>query len=82
MKHSVGRVIFTLPDARAGFENCVMNDAYVYNVVEFCQHFTKAVYDWFEANRDDETIKANIPRLMQYRQGGLSPYIVGMTVLA
>ncbi|QBK32134.1 hypothetical protein [Roseitalea porphyridii] len=82
MKHSVARVIFTLPDSGFTFTNSRMNDAYVYSVVDFCRVFTDAVYRWFEANQDDETVVANLPRLMQYREGGLSPYIVGATVLA
>lgn len=82
MKHNVARVIFSLPNSGSTFVNCQMNDAYVYSVVDFCKVFTDAVYRWFEANKDDATIMANIPRLMQYRQGGLAPYIKGPTVLA
>jgi hypothetical protein len=82
LKHNVARVIFALPNSGATFVNCQMNDAYVYSVVDFCKLFTGAVYRWFEANKEDATITANILRLMQYREGGLAPYIVGPTVLA
>jgi hypothetical protein len=82
MKHNVGRVIFALPNSGFTIVNSQFNDAYVYSVVDFCRLFTEAVYHWFEANREDTTVNANLPRLMQYRPGGMPPYIVGPTVLA
>lgn len=82
LKHNVGRVIFALPNSGFTMVNCKANDAYIYSVVDFCLHFTEAVYHWFEANRGDETVQTDLPRLMQYRQGGLPPYISGPTVLA
>ena len=82
LKHNVGRIIFALPGGSPGFVNCVANDAYVYSVVDFCKHFTDAVFKWFEANKNDANIQANIPRLMQYRVGGFAPYFHGLTVLA
>ena len=82
LKHNVARVIFIPPNSSATFVNCQLNDAYYYSVVDFCRNFTTAVYRWFEAHRDDESVKANLPRLMQYRRGGFAPYIEGQTVLA
>jgi hypothetical protein len=81
LKHNVARVIFALPGP-ATFVDCRFNDAYVYSVVNFCRNITHAVYLWLEAHKSDATIQANLPRLMQYRKGGLAPYIVGPTVLA
>lgn len=81
LKHNVGRVIFALPGSMT-FVNCQLNDAYFYSVVDFCRGFTDAVHRWMEANKSDATIQANLPKLMQYRAGGLPPYIVGATVLA
>ena len=81
LKHSVARVIFALP-GRGQIVNTIMDDAYVYSVVDFCQQFTTAVYRWCEAHKADEAVQANMPRLMQYRVGGLAPYIGGITVLA
>lgn len=81
LKHNVARVIFALP-GKATLVNCQLNDAYVYSAVDFCKNFTQAVYQWMEKNKENEMVKANTPRLMQYRPGGLSPYINGATVLA
>jgi len=82
LKHNVGRVIFALPDGTGNaFINCQMNDAYFYSAVEFCKNFTQAVFDWMEANKQSETVRANIGRLMQYRNG-FPPYVAGAMVLA
>jgi hypothetical protein len=82
LKHNVGRVIFVPPPHAKSFANNKAEDAYLYGVVDFCRNFTDAVFDWFEASRDNHIIKMNLPRLMQYREEGLSPYISGVTVLA
>jgi len=63
-------------------QDCRSNDAYLFSVVEFCQTVTTAVYNWFEANRNDPHVQANIDRLMQYRAGGLAPHVLGPTVIA
>lgn len=81
LKHNVARVIFTLPDSNSR-ANFLLNDAYMYGVVEFCVNFTHAVFAWVEANKQDPNLQVNTPRLMQYRIGGVSPYVVGPTVLA
>lgn len=82
LTHSVARIIFALPNSGATFVNCQFNDAYVYSIVDFCKHFTGAAFNWMERHKDDQTVLRNMPRLMQYRHGGLEPYIQGATVLA
>lgn len=81
LKHSVARVVFA-PPGGVTLVNCRFNDAYVYSVVDFCQNITNAVTKWVAEHEADATIQANLPRLMQYRVGGMAPYITGMTVLA
>ena len=79
---TVERVLF-LPKTSGGtWVNNVFNDAYVYSVVEFCRNMCDAAYEWYEANRDDPIVKANSERMVQYHPEGLSPYIVGMGVIA
>jgi hypothetical protein len=83
MRHNVARVIFRLPQPDGNnFVNCISNDAYFYSVVPFCGLFTDAVFRWADANRDHPRMVENLPRLMQYRYGGLPPYVGGETVLA
>jgi hypothetical protein len=81
LKHNVARVVFAIP-GKLTLVNCIGNDAYIYSVVDFCKHFTEAVYRWMEKNKEHANVKANLPRLMQYRFGGMPPYVVGQTVLA
>lgn len=82
LTHSVARVIF-VPPTPSGHTivNCRANDAYIYSLVDFCKAFTDSVYRWFESNKENEVLKKNLPKLMQYRTG-FSPYIAGITVLA
>jgi hypothetical protein len=81
LKHNVGRVIFALPDQGSSYVNCQLNDAYFYSAVDFCRNFTAAVHIWFEKNKDNETVKSNLPRLMQYRVGGMKGYVEGETTV-
>jgi hypothetical protein len=66
LKHSVSRVIFTPRDG-GQFENCLVNDSYLYGAVQFCRNFTQLVHAWAEKHHTDEQVKVNMPRLMQYR---------------
>jgi hypothetical protein len=81
LKHRVARVIFALPKG-GGIVNSTVNDAYIYDVVSFCENFTRAVAVWFEKHKNDATVQANLPRLMQYYPQGLAPYVVGFPVIA
>ena len=81
LKHTVERVIF-LPPGDGAFINGKINGAYIYSIDAFCGLFTKAVHKWFESNRDDEIVCKNMPRLMQYRQGGMPPYLTCRMALA
>lgn len=85
LKHNVARVIFALPPVNGQasvFVDCHMRDAYFYSVVEFCKKITTTVHSWMNTNKDDANIRRNLPNLMQYRENGFPPYIVGATVLA
>lgn len=81
LKHNVSRVIFALPGTVGSLANNKLNDMYFYGVVEFCRAFTEAVYTWSEANRDHPQMVANLPRLMQYREG-IPPFWDNIRVLA
>lgn len=83
LKNGVARVIFMLPCTMAApIVNCKINDSWVYSAEEFCRNICQAVHDWSEAHRDDPQMIANLPNLIQYREGGFAPYIGGVTVLA
>jgi len=58
-----------------------MDDVHAYNVVEFCDVFIGAVRRWFEENREHANLRANLPRLVQFRPDGMTPYIRGLPVI-
>lgn len=63
LTHSVARVVFTV---QGGMTDCMANDAYLYSASEFCMNLCKAAGIWFEANKTNPIVAANIARMMQY----------------
>ena len=82
LKHNVARVVFALPGGGIRLQNGRLNDAYVYSADEFCRNFMNAVRRWYDANKDDCNLAANLDRLVQYRAKGLAPYVIGVPLLA
>jgi len=82
LKHDVGRVVFSLPFRGNRLIDCVINDAYIYSVEDFCRNFMAAVRKWYWSNEENPNLKQNIERMVQYRSEGLPPYIVGVPLLA
>lgn len=80
LAHSVARIVF-IPGPPAIGQG-LAHDAFLYSTVAFCAHMNRAVVAWYEANQNHPNIQANIPRLMQYHEGGLFPYVVGAKVVA
>lgn len=83
LKNNISRIIFTLPNVNGGLiSNNKLNDACIYDTVVFCQNFTQSVFNWFEAEGGNDTIQTNLTNMMQYRENGVDPYIVGLKVIA
>jgi hypothetical protein len=74
------RAIFALP-GRITLKDCIINEAWVFSAVDFCQQAISAVRTWALAKRQDAVVLANLPRLVQVRPQGLAPYIVGQAVI-
>lgn len=51
------------------------------NTGEFCNAVIDAARTWYEQNRDNPNVKANMPNLVRYRPEGLAPYIVGLPII-
>ena len=82
-KMQYARILFTVPNAQGNvFHNNILNDALNLDVVIFCTDILTAVDRWYADMRDDPNVIANLPRLMQYREQGLSPYMVGIPLIA
>jgi len=80
---SYTRVLFTIPNAQGMyFHNNVMNDALNLDAVTFCEEVVGAVSQWYAANKTSPNVQANWPQLLQYREQGLAPYMVGIPLIA
>ena len=82
LKNGLTKAIFMLPWNGNVFHDSRLGDAYFYNAVEFVRALTDAVHKWYQANRDDPTVRANTERLMQYRPDGFGRYVQGIAVIA
>jgi hypothetical protein len=82
-KSQYSRVLFTIPNT-ANFISHLgeINDALNLDIVSFCHDMINAASRWYEAKQSDVNVQANFPRLVQYRQQGLAPYIVGIPLIA
>jgi hypothetical protein len=80
------RVVFALPTVspkttiRNGIINCRDGQVYIYSVEDFCHNVIEIVRTWFATNKDDPTIKANIPRLVRVTR--LRDGFPGLSVIA
>jgi hypothetical protein len=82
-KTRYGRVLFTVPNAQGNvFHNNVQKDALNLDAITFCTDVIKAVTRWYEVKQSDAHVVANWPRLLQYREHGLAPYMVGVPLIA
>jgi len=82
-KMQYARVLFTIPNInRNTFHNNVINDALNLDAVIFCRDMIESVGQWYAAKRNEPSVVANLPLLVQFRDQGLAPYMVGMPLIA
>ncbi len=82
-KMQYSRIIFTIPNAQNNiFRNNIINDALNLDAVMFCNDLLAAAREWFSQNQTDAAVMANLPRLVQFRPMGISPYMVGMPLIS
>lgn len=76
------RVLFTVPNAQGNvFHNNILNDALNLDVVTFCNDMERGISQWYQEKQGNSNVVANIPRLVQYREKGLAPYMVGIPLI-
>jgi hypothetical protein len=76
------RILFTLPNASQNVcHRNIMRDALNLDVTLFCHDMVGAVSRWYAAKQNDSNVKSNLPRLVQYREQGLGPYLVGIPLI-
>lgn len=82
-KMQYARVLFTLPNTSNNvFHQNIINDALNLDAVIFCRDMAGAVARWYTAKQHDPNVMANLPRLVQFHEQGLAPYMVGMPLIA
>lgn len=77
------RVLFTVPNAQNNvFHNNILNKALNLDATIFCRDMTASVSQWFSAAQTTPNVQANLLHLVQFRPRGLSPYMVGIPIIA
>jgi hypothetical protein len=77
------RVIFTIPNASENvLHNNVLGEVLNLDVSQFCDDLVSAARRWYKVKAPDPHVIANLPNLVRYRPEGLSPYVVGMPLIA
>jgi hypothetical protein len=76
------RVIFAVDPSAGIFHRNVIKDALQLDATVFCRDVLNAVSRWYAAKKNDPNVQANLPRLVQLREKGISPYLVGIRVIA
>jgi len=78
------RVLFTIPTKPKSvtLNNNVINNALNLEPVMFCDNIKRSVNSWFNNNANNSYVKANHVNLVQLRRNGLSPYIIGVPLIA
>ncbi len=47
----------------------------------FCDEMDRAARAWFEANKDNPTVKTNVAALLSWKPQGLHPFVVGVPLI-
>lgn len=84
-KSKYKRIAFTLPDGRGNvIQQLTVNatELLSLDLVTFCRQMIASASMWYVAKQTDSNVQRNLPRLLQYRPQGLSPYIVGLPLIA
>jgi hypothetical protein len=86
------RIIFTLPDAHGtvihnnvdirGGANAPTIMVLNLDAITWCNDVINAVASWLIDTKTNSTVQTNMQGLVQFRAGGLPPYIVGVPVIA
>ena len=80
------RIIFTPDEGFAAHRVVIGNGtekkALSLDATFFCLDVIDAAERWYESEKNHPHVLANLPRLLQYRGGGLEPYIAGVPVIA
>jgi len=79
-------VLFTTPEAIAKIHALTIQvgdkSAAMFDLDMFCSGMIQAAKRWYEKHKDHPKVVENLPRLLSLRPFGLSPFVVGVPVIA
>jgi len=75
------RVIFSFHPTSM-VHNCILHDVLCLDCTTFCDDMICAVREWQKLNSDNATVKGHLASLITLRENGLSPYVVGIPIIA
>ncbi len=82
-KNTYDRVIFIEPSKTTNtFHNNVINNALNIDLKIFCNDIVEGVEKWLKKNEDADLYQQNYDKFMRRYPHGLSPYIVGISVIS
>ncbi len=82
-KLGYSRILFVEPGTTSNvFHNNVLNDALNIDVGIFCNDVIEAANTWLQDAEETDNYKNNFSHFMQRYPAGLSPYIIGVPVIA
>lgn len=82
-KNTYKRVLFVEPSATTNiFHNNIINDALNIDVRIFCNDIISGAEQWLSENEKTELYNKNYDKFMRRYPNGLSPYIVGASVIS
>lgn len=68
------RVAFIISSGRSVFADNIFqfddDRFYAYGIEEFCGHMGSAALEWYEKNKDDPVVSANLEKMTNYRKFG------------
>jgi hypothetical protein len=85
-KFSATHVVFTLPESTGGVHALSIiqgeKTAAMFDLVLFCDAMINAATAWYEDHHADPKVQENLKNLIRYCPTGLSPFVVGLPVVA
>ncbi|MCP9625478.1 hypothetical protein NML43_00110 [Rhodopseudomonas palustris] len=90
-KRGYDRIIFTMRSGPLTVDSMILEGmrerdetarALTFDVAAFCERWIGQARLWIERSKSNHAVQSNLPNLLQVRPDGLSPFIVGIPIIA
>lgn len=79
-------VLFTTPESGSSMHGFTIGNgeksAAMFDLKTFCDAMITAARRWFQDNQNDPKVTENLKNLISFRPNGVSPFVVGLPVVA